>query len=560
MRCLICAENSTAELIKEDLLKTGLYNGWEFSTCNNAEEMLGYSGKRPDVLVASRFLPGMDPVELLGRIPVMFPASHIVLLVGRVDEKGRAYINAAMKRGLANIVTGKLPGDRPYNLLEALTSSRDGLSILEDEEISGSDGECEGNSYNISALAEKPEERGACPPEKRPEKESYFNVSPPSGTFNRQANVSANKPEVKPEVGGSSERDDFALILSSVYTGEGPESNRVPGRQKAVPDTSKGMRVPSPKPSLERNPGLAKQAAGGILGRKKDLGDREYPTGDFSRDFRLKENRKGLLVLTAANKGGVGKTTAAITLAVALARSRIPVVLWDLDLGGPDVAAFFGVQEVPGIETLAGRGIKLKAVENLLVNVEENLYVLPGPMDKTLPVFEPGEIAEIGKVLLSVFPVVLGDTAPEFWTKPWLEEIFPMADKVLAVVDQSKFSEQETAAYAPSLLSMGVTPEKISIILNRFSSRLHNARTVEKYFCSGFKKEIPVKILPKVVATIPEDWETHAQKGYKSEVAGLEDAYSQWHNLAAEIASMAGYNYSWPEVEKRGLFKFLKKR
>lgn len=539
MRCLICAENGAAELIKEDLMKTGLYKNWEFVTCGDAREMLGYARERPDVLVVSRFLPGMDPVELLDRMPTMFPASHIVLLAGRVDEKGRGYIKAAAKRGLVNVVTGKLPGNRPYTLLEALTANREGESILEDE----ADGEendekiaRNGGFDNSGALGNSDHDKE---PGETTKAGEPFKV--PSRQENKITGACANAGiSEKP-----SQRDDFDFILSSVY--ETPVSGRLSFGREGSREAGIGMRVSPPKPSPGRGTGFQGRPARDVSGRAKNV-------DNFARKGR------SILVLTAANKGGVGKTTVAITLAVALARAGIPVALWDLDLGAPDVATFFGIKNVLGIEALPGREIRHQVVESLLVNVEENLYVLPGPMDKTLPAFESGEIAGIAQVLLSMFSVVIGDTPPEFWTKGWLEEIFPMADKVLAVVDQSKFSEAETAAYAPCLISMGVSPEKISIILNRFSHKLHNARTVEKYFCSGFKKEVPARILPKVVATIPENWETYAQKGYKGEVAGLEDAYSQWHNLAGEIASMAGYSYSKPEVDKRGMFKFFKKR
>ncbi|WP_338826339.1 hypothetical protein MTBGP_11500 [Moorella thermoacetica] len=533
MRCLICAENGAAGLIKEDLIKTGLYKNWEFVTCGDAREMLGYARERPDVLVVSRFLPGMDPVELLDRMPTMFPASHIVLLAGRVDEKGRGYINAAMKRGLTNIVTGKLPGDRPYTLLEALTANREVESILEDEEVidsvkyeeGGDDRDSSrGNNWGSRALEDKEEAKEA---EKRLEKTPVFKRD--TGIFEGAKRESIERTADVPQ------RDDFDLILSGVY--ETQESTSL--EQKPTRDVIKDMRMSSPSPGQ----GTMRKSAWNVSGRK-----------GFGGQVR---GKKGVLVLTAANKGGVGKTTVGITLAVALARAGVPVVLWDLDFGASDVVSFFEIAGVDGIEALARGNFRPEVAEELLVRAEENLYVLPGPMDRTVPAFEPGEIGAIAQHLLSRFPVVLGDTPPEFWTKPWLEGVFPLADKVLAVVDQSKFSEQETATYAPCLLAMGVAPEKISIVLNRYSPRLHNAKAVEKYFCSGFKKDVPAKMLPRVAAVIPEEWEAYVQRGYKGEVVGLDDAYSQWHALAEEIASAAGYTYRRPEGEKKALFRFF---
>lgn len=194
-------------------------------------------------------------------------------------------------------------------------------------------------------------------------------------------------------------------------------------------------------------------------------------------------------------------------------------------------------------------------MKDLLVQ-KESLSILPGPMNKTLPAFKPGQLPEIARDLTEMYPVVIGDTPPEYWTKPWLAELFGIADYVLAVIDQSVLSERDTQNYAPYLLSMGVVPEKIDIVLNRYSPKLHNPKTAEKIFCSGFKKG--VKNLPKVVAVIPEDWNKHVLKGYKGEVAGLEDVYSQWHHLAGKIAGMAGYGYR--RGEKKKTFKDILSR
>ena len=53
------------------------------------------------------------------------------------------------------------------------------------------------------------------------------------------------------------------------------------------------------------------------------------------------------IVLVASGKGGVGKSTVAVNLAVALARPGVRIGIVDLDLGGPSVARLTGVDEVP---------------------------------------------------------------------------------------------------------------------------------------------------------------------------------------------------------------------
>ena len=53
------------------------------------------------------------------------------------------------------------------------------------------------------------------------------------------------------------------------------------------------------------------------------------------------------IVLVASGKGGVGKSTVAVNLAVALARRGLRVGIADLDLGGPSVGRLTGAEEVP---------------------------------------------------------------------------------------------------------------------------------------------------------------------------------------------------------------------
>jgi cellulose biosynthesis protein BcsQ/DNA-binding NarL/FixJ family response regulator len=437
MICLIAAEENIAGTIKAKLQKMNSFGDWTFNVCLDSNGLKEWTDKSVDVLVLSRFLPGSDPVRLLPQLRILFPTAHVVILVGQVTESCRAYMRAAAGAGLHNTVTGKLPGDRPYTLVVALTRS------------------------------------------KKPELDGYDDL----GDVEAGESVDEDMNSILKEQDDLKEEIEEAPII----TNNRPE---IPPRRTV----------------------------------------KEMP---------------GVLVVSAANKGGVGKTTTAIAVATALAKAGIPTALVDFDLGAPDVATFFKIKDSPGVEKLANQNrINPAQIERLFVT-KGNLYVLPGVMNKTLPRFKEGELAAILDYLKQKFSVVVCDTSPEPWTKRWLYEVFEMADMALAVVDQSMFSEEETQKYAPTLLAMGVTPEKIRIVVNRYSAKLHNIRVVEVAFNSGFKKGC--KALPRVGAIIPENWNAAVQDTYKGNVAGLEDAGSPWHRLAQEIAGMAGYRYERPE-------------
>ncbi|HEX5791091.1 MAG TPA: P-loop NTPase, partial [Luteolibacter sp.] len=90
------------------------------------------------------------------------------------------------------------------------------------------------------------------------------------------------------------------------------------------------------------------------------------------------------IIAVASGKGGVGKSTVAANLAVALRAQGQRVGLCDCDLYGPSVALMFGTKERPGandedqIIPLEAHGIKLMSMGFLLE--DRSPVVVRGPM------------------------------------------------------------------------------------------------------------------------------------------------------------------------------------
>jgi len=491
--CLIAAEGGAAEVIRRNLEGSGLYPGWVFETCSGVDEMLSRARAGDvDVLVVSAYLQPANPAGFLKDIILAFGGSQVVLLAGEACERQRAFVRAAQEMGFTNIVTGKLPGDRPNTIFAALRRAEAELSAGESVPVSEKKARRTGTVPGAAVSSEAGERR------KQP-----ASGLPEAAVF--RGTDHEHEMEKEPAV-----EDSTAIALREAVNAGSAEEIRDRLREILA--------------MLEGGGGLENRAV-----------ERTGPPG------------KGVLVITAANKGGVGKTTVAVTLSVALSRSGIPTCLIDYDLESPNVARWLGIKDVEGIEAVAGKPVRPNLLREYICE-RHGLDVLPGPMTPAMPRFAKGQLVEIVETLRGMYPVVVCDTPPGYWTKPWLSDVFALADCVLAVVDQSVLSEYDTVAYAPYLISMGVTPEKIGIVLNRFSPKLHSPRKVEKMFCSGFKKGL--KNLPRVRAVIPNDWDAHVLSGYKGDVAGLDDVHSQWHRLAAEIAGLAGYEYRQEKKEK----------
>lgn len=274
-----------------------------------------------------------------------------------------------------------------------------------------------------------------------------------------------------------------------------------------------------------------------LTGLRKYDGERDTPADKTGCRF----------VLTYSNKGGVGKTTAAVSIARVLAECGVKTVLCDFDLGGPDVTTYFDLKPEMGIDKLTEVD-----VEALLLQASENFWVLPGPVGAEIPRFAGDELLGVVERLCRKF-VVIGDTPPAPWEKEFLHPLFASADMVCAVVDQSKFSVKETETYAPTLLAMGVRPENIRIVVNRYSPKLGSLREIERAFCTGFKKN--VRTLPRVVAVIPEGWEQQVKAGYRGDVLHKEE----WLKVAREITGDAiRLSDAKPKKKRGGLLSWFK--
>lgn len=262
----------------------------------------------------------------------------------------------------------------------------------------------------------------------------------------------------------------------------------------------------------------------------------QYPLSEV-----LGQNRqKSILIASTANKGGVGKTTTAIALAEVLSQ-KVPTVLCDFDFAAPDIGSFYGL------------GTSRNYFEMVVspAKITDNLYALPAP-DNIIPAAIKDN--DILRVIdgLSGFQIIIADTPPSPWEKPYLHELLSHCDLVYSIVDQSLFSIDETKKYAPTLLAMGVTPEKIRIILNRYGPKHASIDTIEQTFCAGFKKHVS---LPKVIATIPEDWESQLKAAYQGKVLNV----NIWENVCTEIFSMLGIEYI-PEPPPKRLFDIFKRK
>ena len=83
------------------------------------------------------------------------------------------------------------------------------------------------------------------------------------------------------------------------------------------------------------------------------------------------------LIAVGSGKGGVGKTTVAVNLAIALARLGAKVGLLDADVYGPNVPLMMGINRTP-----MAKGDRIQPIENYGVKLMSMAFLNPG--DKPL--------------------------------------------------------------------------------------------------------------------------------------------------------------------------------
>ncbi|WP_435769330.1 AAA family ATPase [Nocardioides sp. SYSU DS0651] len=128
--------------------------------------------------------------------------------------------------------------------------------------------------------------------------------------------------------------------------------------------------------------------------------------------------QQGRIVTVFSPKGGVGKTTSAVNLALALGdRGARKVCLVDLDLAFGDVAITMQLFPTHSIEQAVGSedAIDLAMIEGLLTRHEDSLTVLAAPShpdvrERVTPLL----ISRILRALREGFDYIVVDTSPSF--------------------------------------------------------------------------------------------------------------------------------------------------
>ncbi|WP_242848386.1 AAA family ATPase [Sulfobacillus thermosulfidooxidans] len=182
----------------------------------------------------------------------------------------------------------------------------------------------------------------------------------------------------------------------------------------------------------------------------------------------------GRVIVVFSSKGGVGKTTLSVNLAIALAKaSRQPVALVDLDIQFGDVAPMVGDAPLVTLYDLVKGTTHIDAdmVKRALKRVANNVYILAAPNNpEEADDIRADHIVQVLQLLRETHAYVVVDTAPGYTDIN--VAAFDFSDTILTVCTPDVVTLR-TVGQALQVFYDGFhyAKDKVRIVLNRSGSK-----------------------------------------------------------------------------------------
>jgi flagellar biosynthesis protein FlhG len=205
------------------------------------------------------------------------------------------------------------------------------------------------------------------------------------------------------------------------------------------------------------------------------------PLPEIRRQLGLRFSRgRGALnvIAVTSGKGGVGKTTISINLAVSLARQGLRTLLVDADLGLANVHVYAGLTPRGTlVDVVSGRATLEEVVENGIGNVKvvcgDSAVARMADLSRQMTEYLGNEVAR----LASSFDVIVVDTAAGVSAQ--VVEFLQVADQVVLVATPNLASTLDAYGVVKVARQQGLH-EKMNVLVNQVKDRKHSEEVFRK--------------------------------------------------------------------------------
>lgn len=227
----------------------------------------------------------------------------------------------------------------------------------------------------------------------------------------------------------------------------------------------------------------------------------------------------GYIYTIAGGKGGVGKTTTAINVGVALQNAGHDVVVVDADLGMANLGAMLNVEHEPSLhQVLAGNA----AVSDAIAEGPGGITIVPG--ERNLEAFadaDPAKLRKVVNALSTAYDIVLIDTGAGLSHETTIP--LGLADSVLLVTTADDVAIGDTIKTAQ--LAEQIDGEVIGSILTRAKDETNVSDVADKLDLEMLSVVPEDKDATEQEPLLINDPDSYAAEAYRRLASTLEEIY-----------------------------------
>jgi pilus assembly protein CpaE len=249
--------------------------------------------------------------------------------------------------------------------------------------------------------------------------------------------------------------------------------------------------------------------AGDLAHEEKSKAKTVFPVNPGNGSVPVGMLRAGKIVSVYSPKGGVGTTTLAVNLAVALQKDETPVVLVDGNMEFGDVSVFLNQKTKNSIVDLAPRANELDpdVVEEVTsLHAESGIKILTAPSRPEFAESVTGEqFARVLDFLRNLYSYVLVDCSSSL-SDVTLAAI-DTSDLIILVTTQEIPAIKDTRLFLDLLQPLKISRERLLFVMNKYDKRIGiKPQKVSDNFKQEIKVVVPFEekvVLPSINRGVP---------------------------------------------------------